>query len=153
MRLGAAGLALIKSFEQCRLTAYLDQRGRWTIGWGHTGLEVYSGLQWTQEQADATLILDLQHAVVGVAKALDVALGQHAFDALVSFAFNVGVSAEAHSTLLGYVNARRTADAAAEFLKWDHVDGVENAGLLRRREAERSLFLQPDAPAAAPALG
>lgn len=141
MKLGAAGLGLIKSFEQCRLTAYLDQRGRWTIGWGHTGPEVHEGLVWTQAQADAALVVDVQVAVLGVIKSLDIAATQQQFDALVCFTYNVGATAEAHSTLLKLVNSRQTASAAAEFLKWDHVDGVENAGLKRRREAERALYL------------
>lgn len=141
MKLGDKGLALLKSFEQCRLTAYLDQRGRWTIGWGHTGPEVHQGLVWTQAQADAALVVDVQVAVLGVIKSLDIAATQEQFDALVCFTYNVGASAEAHSTLLKLVNARQTANAAAEFLKWDHVDGVENAGLKRRRAAEEALFL------------
>lgn len=153
MRIGAAGLALLKSFEQCRLVAYRDSRSIWTIGWGHTGPEVQGGLSWDQAHADAFLVLDLQIAVVGVMKGLDVALGQNAFDSLVCFAFNVGVHAFQGSTLLKLVNGGRMADASVEFLKWDHVDGVENAGLARRRAAERSLFLLPDAPAAAPSLG
>lgn len=151
MKMGAAGLALLKSFEQCRLTAYQDSGGIWTIGWGHTGPEVHGGLSWDQAHADAALVLDLQVAVVGVMKGLDIALGQNAFDALVCFVYNVGVHAFQGSTLLRLVNAGH--DASAEFLRWDRVGGVESAGLLRRRGAERSLFLLPDIPAAAPAQG
>lgn len=150
MKLGSAGLALIKSFEQCRLTAYPDSGGIWTIGWGHTGPEVREGLVWTQAQADLQLVLDTHAAVIAVIKSLDVAVGQNVFDALVAFTFNVGVTAEAHSTLLRLVNAGYTGAASAEFLKWDHVAGVEIEGLKRRREAERALFLSPDsAPSAA----
>lgn len=149
MKLGSAGIALIKSFEQCRLVAYQDQRGVWTIGWGHTGPEVVAGLQCTQAQADFWLVGDTQKATTGVMKSLDVVLGQNAFDALVSFTFNVGVGAEAHSTLLAMVNRGAISTAGAEFLKWDHVNGVENAGLARRRAAERALFLLPDVPASA----
>lgn len=143
MKLGSVGIALIKQFESCRLQAYPDQRGIPTIGWGHTGPEVHLGLVWTQSQADSALKDDVQTAVLGVIKGLDVAVGQNAFDALVSFTYNVGVDAEAHSTLLKLVNARSPA-AAAEFLKWDHTNGVVNPGLLRRRQAEQKLFLLAD---------
>jgi lysozyme len=147
MKVGSAGIALIKSFESCKLTAYQDQRGIWTIGWGHTGSDVHEGLCWTQEQADMALVHDLQVTVVGVLKALDVAISQNAFDALVSFAFNVGVEAFHNSTLLKLVNQHYTGAASAQFLVWDHTNGQENAGLLRRRQAEKALFLTPDAPA------
>ena len=63
------------------------------------------------------------------------------FDALVSFTFNVGVGAEGHSTMAKLINARNFAGAAAQFPLWDHVDGLPNAGLLRRRQAEQALFL------------
>ena len=143
MILGARGLALIKSFEHCELVSYPDQRGVWTIGWGHTGVEVGPGLVWTQEQADAELIRDLQIAVNGVLRDLDVAVNQNQFDALVSFGFNTGVTAEARSTLMADVNQSHWQAAADQFLLWDHVDGEENAGLERRRQAERDLFLSP----------
>lgn len=140
-KIGSAGVAIIKSFETCRLTAYQDQGGVWTIGWGHTGPEVRAGLVWTQVQADLELANDLAGAVHGVAHGLTTEVSQNQFDALCSFTFNVGVGAEAHSTLLRMVNDQDFADAAAEFPKWDHVNGVPNAGLLRRRQAERALFL------------
>lgn len=143
MNVGARGIALIKEFEQCRLIAYSDQRGIPTIGWGHTGPDVYLGLVWTQTQADARLVADLQRAVTGVLRDLDVAVSQNQFDALVSFGFNIGVSAEAKSTLIKLVNQSKWQAAADEFLIWDHVDGQENAGLERRRAAERALFLEP----------
>jgi GH24 family phage-related lysozyme (muramidase) len=56
----AAGVALMKSFEKCRLTAYLDSGKVWTIGWGHTGPEVVAGLVWSQLQADAQFLIDLR---------------------------------------------------------------------------------------------
>jgi len=143
-KLGAAGLALIKSFEKLRLVAYQDEAGVWTIGWGHTGPEVRQGLVWTQAQADAQLEIDIRGAVLGVIKSLDIALGQNAFDALVTFTFNVGVAAEAHSTLLRLVNAGRRDAAAAEFGKWIHSGGHISNGLVARREAERRLFVTPD---------
>lgn len=138
--LGAAGIALIKSFEQCKLVGYLDQHGIPTVGWGHTGPEVFVGLVWTQDQADAEFVADCAWAVNAVNKSLDVAISQNAFDALCSFTFNDGVTAEAHSTLLRYINAGNMAAASAEFPKWNHCAGVVNAGLTRRRAAEQALF-------------
>lgn len=141
MRTGLAGISLIKSFETCKLEAYPDPRGVWTVGWGHTGPEVVQGLVWTQDQADAQLAVDLHWAEAGVTRTVDIAITQNEFDALVSFTFNVGVGSEAHSTLVRYLNAHNIFMAADQFLVWDKVNGVENAGLLRRRQAERQLFL------------
>lgn len=150
MKLGAAGKALIQSFEQCRLTAYMDGGGVWTIGWGHTGREVHEGLTCTQEQADAWFDQDVAVAVNALNKALDVAVNQNQFDALVSFTFNVGVRHATQSTLLRDVNAKRFAEAADEFPKWCHDNGETIPGLLRRRRAEQALFrgVSPE-PAAA----
>ena len=140
MILGAAGRALIESFEELRLSAYLDQRGIPTIGYGHTA-GVKMGDTCTEEQADAWLEEDAQTATSGVEKSLQVSCNQNQFDALTSFTFNVGVGAEAHSTLAKLMNAGDIQGTADQFLVWDHVNGVPNAGLLRRRQAERTLFL------------
>lgn len=142
--IGQGGLELIKRFEKCRLEAYQDSVGVWTIGWGHTR-HVVEGLTCDQAQADAWLNDDLENAVLAVNSSLaPVAaahLSQSKFDALVAFTFNVGVGAEAHSTLLRYVNALNFGQAADEFLKWNHAGGKVIAGLTARREAERALFL------------
>jgi lysozyme len=139
--LGSAGENLIKSFETLKLVAYLDQRGRWTCGWGHTGPDVVEGTTCTPEQAEDWFQQDTQAAVNGVDESIQTNVTQNQFDALVSFTFNVGVSAEGHSTMAKLINARNFAGAAAQFPLWDHVDGVPNAGLLRRRQAEQALFL------------
>jgi lysozyme len=139
--LSSTGEELIKRFEELRLVAYLDQRGRWTCGWGHTGADVVEGTTCTAEQAETWFQEDTLWAVKGCSDSLTTNISQPQFDALVSFTFNVGVGAEEHSTLIGLVNARNLAGAAAEFPKWDHVNGVVNAGLQRRRLAEQALFL------------
>jgi lysozyme len=139
--LGSAGENLIKEFETLKLVAYQDQRGRWTCGWGHTGPDVVEGTTCTPAQAEEWFQQDTQAAVNGVDTSIQTDITQNQFDALTSFTFNVGVGAEAHSTLAKLVNARDFAGAAAQFLVWDHVDGVPNAGLLRRRQAEQALFL------------
>jgi lysozyme len=139
MILGDAGRALIQSFENCKLYAYQDQRGIWSIGWGHT-LGVVPYQTCTQDDADAWFTQDTQAAVNGVMRSLDVAVTQNQFDALVSFTFNVGVGSEAHSTLLALVNQGKFTLAAAQFSFWNHVNGVVDAGLTRRRAAEQALF-------------
>ena len=135
MRTGPKGIALIQSFEQCRLIAYQDQRGIWTIGWGHTGPEVVPGLVWTQAQADSQFILDLHRTETAVMTTVDIALTQNEFDALVSFTFNVGAGAEQHSTMVSLLNAGNIMAAADQFPVWNHVNGVVDPGLTRRRAA------------------
>lgn len=143
MILGAAGLALIQSFEMCRLYAYEDQRGVWTIGWGHTGPDVREYLTCTSAEAYLWLIDDTQRAVYAVNRTVSVPLTQNQFDALVSFTFNVGITSEAHSTMLIEINGGNFQSAAEQFLRWNHVNGIPDAGLTRRRLAERALFVAP----------
>jgi GH24 family phage-related lysozyme (muramidase) len=138
--LAEPGLALLKSFEQCRLSAYRDSVGVPTIGWGHTA-GVSMGMTCDQPQADRWLVGDVQAAVNSCDANAPQNLTQNQFDALVVFTFNVGIGAEAHSTLLAKLKAGDMAGAADEFLKWDHAGGVVVPGLTRRRKAERALFL------------
>lgn len=135
-----AALQLIKSFEGCRLTAYQDQRGIWTAGFGHTG-NVNEGDVITQEQADQYLLGDLQHAESTVGRLVHVDISDNQFGALCSLTYNIGSGNFQSSTMLKLINKDDFADAANEFLKWNHVNGVPNDGLLRRRSAERDLFL------------
>lgn len=139
-----SGLHLTESFEQCRLTAYKDQGGIWTIGWGHTGPGVVEGLTCTQAQADSWLLLDIANAVMVVNHLVRVALTQDEFDALVDFTYNVGGSNFWHSTMLKKLNAGDYAGAANEFDKWDHVAGKAVQGLFRRREKERLEFVESE---------
>jgi lysozyme len=111
-----------------------------TIGWGHTA-GVQLGDTCTQAQADAWFQTDALWAGQAILRTVDVALTQNQFDALVSFTFNVGVGAEAASTLLKVLNAGNYQAAADQFLRWDHVNGVVDPGLTRRRQAEQALFL------------
>lgn len=133
------GLQLTEQFEGCRLTAYQDQVGVWTIGYGHTGFDVHEGMTITQAQAEAYLRADIE-AAAAVNRLVTIAITQDAFESLVDFTFNLGVGALMHSTLLRKLNAGDFAGAAAEFEKWDHAGGQVVAGLLRRRLAEEALF-------------
>ncbi len=152
MNIGTKGLALIKEFEGCKLEAYLDGGGVWTIGWGHTGPDVHEGLIWTQHQADMALLEDVQEAVDGVNRLVTAPLTQNEFDALVSFAYNVGLDIDADtkaeglgdSTLLRKLNALDYGGAADEFPKWNKDNGKIVGGLTRRRMAEKQLFETED---------
>jgi lysozyme len=137
------GLNLTKQFEGCQLKAYADQGGVWTIGHGHTGAGVHSGLTITQEQADVFLHSDVAGAVACVNKLVKVNVNQNQFDALVDFTYNAGCAALAKSTLLRLLNAGDFASAAKQFLSWDHVHGAVVPGLTRRRQAEMVLFNTP----------
>lgn len=143
MILGAAGKALIQSFEKCCLASYPDSGGIATIGWGHTGPGVMLGQTCTQAQADLWFTQDTQFACRGVMQSVDVPMTQNEFDALVSFTFNVGVGNEAHSTLIRLVNKDDFKGAADQFMVWINVKGEPSDGLRTRRAAERALFLKP----------
>lgn len=131
--------ALIKHFEGCRLTAYADSVGVWTIGYGHTK-GVTRGQTITEAEADDLLRQDVAVAESGVRRNVKVPLTQGQFDALVSFVFNLGSEQLAESTLLRKLNASRYEEASAEFSRWVHAGGVELPGLVKRRAAERALF-------------
>jgi lysozyme len=139
MTISPRGLDLIRQHESCRLEAYQDSVGIWTIGWGHT-LGVKQGDTCTQEQADAWLKSDVHAAENCIDNTVDAALTQPEFDALCSFTFNLGCAALRNSTLLRKLNSGDYDGAAAEFKKWDHAGGKQLAGLTARRAAEAELF-------------
>lgn len=142
MNYSKKGIALTESFEGCRLLAYQDQVGRWTIGYGHTSL-VCEGQTCTQKQAELWLIQDVAWAERCVNAHITTEISQGEFDALVDFTFNLGIGSFQHSSLLALVNAGQFAAAAKEFEKWDHAGGKVVAGLLRRRQAEAAEFVAP----------
>lgn len=148
MRPSSAAYALIKEFEGLRLHAYQDSAGVWTIGWGHTG-DVRRGQSITVHQAEALLALDIGIAAAAVNRHVEAPLSQNMFDALVSFTFNLGEERLAQSTLLKKLNLRDYHAAANEFTKWTKatVKGrkVTLPGLVRRRAAERAMFVNQEA--------
>lgn len=145
MRASENGINLIKQFEGCRLTAYQDSVGVWTIGYGWTqpvdGKPVGKGMDITQKKADDLLKQGVVQYEAGVHGLVTVQLNQNQYDALVDFAYNLGVNALKGSTLLKKLNTGDYSGAANEFTKWNKAGGKELAGLTRRREAEKSLFL------------
>ncbi|QXY99468.1 lysozyme [Enterobacter hormaechei] len=148
MQTSHKGIALIKGFEGCRLTAYPDPGtggAPWTIGYGWTlpvdGKPVKPGMTIDQATADRLLKTGLVRYENDVLKIVKVKLTQNQFDALVSFAYNVGSRALSTSTLLQKINAGDIKGAADEFPKWNKAGGKVMAGLTNRRKAERALFL------------
>ena len=139
MQISKAGLDLIKQFEGLYLNAYRCPAGVPTIGYGHTA-GVAMGQTITQQQADDYLRRDVRQFARAVARLVTVPLTQGQFDALVSFAFNLGEGALAQSTLLRLLNAGDYAGAAAQFDRWNKAGGRVLPGLVRRRAAERALF-------------
>lgn len=127
----------------------------WTVGWGSTGIDDFNldaegkptrigpHTTWTQAQADDRSQRDMDSFAESVTKLLKRPVNDNQFAALVSFAYNVGASNLRNSTLLRLVNAGNYAKAADEFLKWTKAQGKVMPGLVRRREAERRLFLTP----------
>lgn len=134
------GLELIKSFEGLRLKAYKNKGDVWTIGWGTT-LNVHEGDVITQMQAESFLNRDILDFEKKIRALLTVSVNQNQSAALISFAYNVGVGNLTKSTLLKLVNQGRFEDAAAQFDKWVNANGKPLPGLIKRRQAEKQLFL------------
>lgn len=132
-------VALTKSSESCRLTAYKDTGGVWTIGWGWTH-GVKAGDTCTQEQADDWLYEELDDAWQSVYSFVDVPLKQGHADALTDFVYNLGPTQFRQSTLLRKLNAGDYTGCAAQFSRWVYDNGKKLNGLVARREAERKLF-------------
>ena len=134
---------LIKSFEGLELESYLCPAGIWTIGYGHTG-NVRKGQKITKKEADELLDVDLSVFRKGVRNLVKVPLNQNQFGALVSFAYNVGLGNLKTSTLLRLLNEGNYTGAADQLLRWNKSKGKVLTGLVRRREAERAVFLTPE---------
>lgn len=139
MKTSQRGIDLIKESEGCKLRAYYCPAGVLTIGYGHTGRGVQSGMTISQEQADDFLRHDLATCESFI-NAACLSLMQGEYDALVSFAFNLGIASLERSTLWRKVKAGDMAGAAAEFPLWVHGDGKVLPGLVTRRNAEAALF-------------
>lgn len=145
MQTSDKGIALIKQFEGCKLTAYQDSVGVWTIGYGWTqpvdGKPIRAGMTIKQETAERLLKTGLVSYESDVSRLVKVGVTQGQFDALVSFTYNLGARSLSTSTLLRKLNSGDYAGAADEFMRWNKAGGKLLNGLTRRREAERALFL------------
>jgi lysozyme len=169
VKISKAGLELIKSFESCELEAYPDpasQLGKeltrlrlpmreyrripgytaingspWTIGFGSTW-QVYEGQIITQIEANRRLQSDVEGTESGIDRFIKIPLSSNQYDALVSLAFNIGVTALRTSTLMKKLNGGDLLGAADQFLVWKYAQGKVLQGLLNRRKMERALFLK-----------
>lgn len=150
MNVSDSGLALLMHHEASRLTAYQDVKGVWTIGYGHTGtvdgIPIHRGMQITAEKQAELFARDVNKFADTIRNNVNVPLTQNQFDALTSFAFNVGAGAFKNSTLLKKLNDKDYQGAANEFLRWNKSGGKYYQGLMNRREKERQQFLTPDKP-------
>lgn len=122
-----------------KLKAYKCPAGVWTIGYGHTG-KVKEGDLITAETAEKLLLKDVLKFEKGVTKLLKVEVTDNQFNALVSFAFNLGLNNLKNSTLLRMINAGDANIAGPQFLRWVYAGGKKLKGLIRRRKEEKGLF-------------
>ena len=138
MKTSQRGIDLIKNFEGCKLTAYKDAVGVWTIGYGHTK-GVKQGQKITQEQAEKYLADDLSSYEKKVEKYNDkYNFNQNQFDALVSFCYNIGNIDQL--TAKGTRTIKKISDC---ILLYNKASGKVLAGLTKRRKAEKELFDEP----------
>lgn len=140
MKTNAAGLELIKQAEGCVLHAYQCEAGKWTIGWGHTQ-DVKEGMVITQHQADVIFASDMdsfEDSVTYLTR--NVALSDNQFSALVSLAYNIGITRFSKSTLLRMLLKGNGQGAAEQFAVWRLADGKPSKNLEHRRALERELF-------------
>ena len=141
MRLSANGLNLIKSFEGCKLTAYkcVPTEKYYTIGYGHYGPDVKVGMTITLKRAEELLLQDCQKFVNHVNTYMDkYNFNQNQFDALVSFAYNIG-----NIKQLTANGTRTIAQISAKITAYNKSGGKVLNGLVKRRAKEKELFDTP----------
>lgn len=140
-----AGLALIKRFEGCSLTAYRCPAGVWTVGWGCTGPDIGEGTKWTVEQANAELLYRTRVLAKQILDAARQPPTQSQLDALVSLAFNIGTHAlVTKSSVWRHHQLGEFAEAKAAFALWNKITErgikVVSPGLVTRRAEEAKLY-------------
>src|SRR6185312_6085540 len=141
-----SAVELIMAFEGFRAKAAQLDDGRWTIGYGHTAT-AREGAEITEADAEALLLYDLIHAAHAVNEHVYAPLNQNQFDALTSFAFNIGPRAFKSSPTVRRLNEGRMLEAALAMELWRKADlegeRIVIDALVRRRAAEKALFLRP----------
>lgn len=146
MDLSLRGINKLKIREALRLDAYQDDAGIWTIGYGHTAT-AREGMRITEDKADELLERDLRRFVASVNAEVKREVTQCQFDALVSFAFNVGIHAFRTSTMLEELNAGAYHKVPTELMRWNkvtvHGQKRISAGLVYRRVAECAQWYEP----------
>lgn len=143
-----ATIDLIKEFEGFRAKAYLDPVGILTIGYGTTaaagvGIKPALGMTITEAQAHGYLMAAVDKFAVQIAPKITAPINENEFGAFVSLAYNIGPGAFGKSSALRKFNAGDKQGAANSILLWNKAGSKVLPGLVRRREAERALFLRP----------
>jgi lysozyme len=138
-------IELIKKFEGFSAKPYLCPAKVWTIGYGSTRYEDGTPVKSTDKPIDESRAIQIMQETLktyenAVSRYVTVNINQNQFDALVSFAYNLGNKALLNSTLLKRINEGNFLAANNQFMRWVYADGVKLQGLVRRREAERVLF-------------
>lgn len=143
MEISGIGLELIKKFEGFSSKPYRCPAGKLTIGYGHAIIfsDQFPEGGITQSMAEDMLKQDVSVAENSINRLVAGQLLQRQFDALCSFVYNIGAKAFEKSSLLRLLNQGHPELAAAEFARWIYTGGIVQNGLIRRREAEKSLFL------------
>lgn len=140
------GLDLIKEFESFKSKPYLCPSQKATIGFGSTyypdGKKVtLQDKEITEEKAFEILeYIANKDFGSNINKVVKVPLNQNQFDALVSFAYNIGNGNFNSSTLLRWLNQGNYKEASIQLLRWDKSKGIVLNGLTKRRKAEKTLF-------------
>ena len=141
------GIEFIKKFEGCSLNIYKCSAGYATIGYGHKikSQENFDVINYTQ--AEEILAEDLYFVERAIIRNIFISLKQNQFDALVSFAFNLGTAALQRSSLRHKINHQiciNSEDIYFEFTRWIYAGGIKLTGLLNRRRSEAYLFNNGD---------
>jgi lysozyme len=147
-QIGKAGIDLIKEFEGDKLKSYQDSVGIWTIGYGSlimpNGQKVKSGDIITEQQAEQLFMADIAPRAKSVSDMIKTQINQNQFDALMCFAYNLGIMSLLYSTLLKEVNTNpNNPDIRNQFAKWVYAGKEIIPGLVRRRKAEADLYFKP----------
>jgi len=139
MKISKEGISLIKNYEGCRLEAYQDSVGIWTIGYGVIK-GVKEGDKINQEEADHLLQEELPEYEGYINDMIKVPLEQCQFDALVCWVYNLGPNNLRDSTLLRILNEGDYNGVPEQIKRWNKAGGTVLAGLVKRRAAESDLF-------------
>lgn len=148
MKINQATIDLVKEFEGFRAKAYKCPANVWTIGYGTTasagvGITPKDGMTITEAEAEGYLKATLDKFADQIAPSITAPINENEFGAFLSLAYNIGTGAFKKSSALKHFNAGDKEKAAASVLLWNKAAGKVLKGLVRRREAERKLFLTP----------
>ncbi|MBS1206486.1 MAG: muraminidase [Proteobacteria bacterium] len=141
LRTSPDGLALLADLEGCRLRPYQCSAGVWTSGIGHTA-GVAPKHDITGQEAASNLVADVLNTERRLAACAPVAMPPAVYDAVVSFAFNVGTGAACKSTLVYFLNQKKWQQACDQLPRWVYINGIKNKGLENRRKRERDYCLK-----------